>query len=188
MKLRGIEFYTTPAGEVMVKPDSESVRMLTDNYPNDRELITLFLEYIAQNYTEAYKSLCELYSRASANRYYFEFQIVSRFIRCNFGSYDTRDFDIDLQGRFNFEQVNCPLRSECRLENICCNPKFNTELSFREMEVYRLVVEGYSSEEIADILSISPFTINAHRRHLYTKTNTKTTAELINYWHSNKLK
>lgn len=187
-KFKNIEFYATPSGEVMIKPIGLPVRMLTDNYPEDRQFVESFLEHISIHFTDAYKSLCGIYSKGKVNRYYYEFQIVSRFIRCNFSNYDTKDHDIDEFGRFNFEQVQCPLRGECKLENVCCNPTKTTSLSFREIEVLRLIVNGSTTDEIADALFISPNTVNAHRRNIHTKTSTTNVAELVNYWHNNNMK
>lgn len=187
-KLANIEFYTTPEGEVMIKPADEGVRLLSYNYPSDRTLIESFLSIMTTHYTDAFNALSDYYSKASSNKFYYEYQIASRFIRCNFGSYDTKDHDIDQDGMFNFEQVQCPLRGECKLENVCCNPTRNTTLSMRELEILRLIVEGLTSEQIGEQLFISPFTVVAHRRNIHAKTNTKTATELVNYFHINKLK
>lgn len=187
MKLNGIEFFTSPFGEVMIQTTGEPVRTLSDNYIKDRELITAFLDYISNNYTEAYKALCQLYERSSSNVFYYQYQIVSRFIRCNFGSYDTLNIDIDENGKWNFEQVHCPLRGECKLESICCSPRLNTELSQREMDVLQLIATGLKSEQIADRLYISIYTVNAHRRNILAKTKCTNTVELVNYYNNANL-
>ena len=52
-------------------------------------------------------------------------------------------------------------------------------LSEREREVLQLVAEGKSSKEIADVLSISPATVETHRTHLLQKLGLRNTAEVV---------
>jgi two-component system, NarL family, response regulator NreC len=54
-------------------------------------------------------------------------------------------------------------------------------LSEREREVFQLVVEGYSSKEVASLLQISPATVETHRAHVMEKLGVHTTAELVLY-------
>ena len=53
-------------------------------------------------------------------------------------------------------------------------------ISSREKEVLKLVAEGHSSKQIADILFISNHTAISHRKHLIEKFQVKNTAQLIN--------
>ncbi len=59
--------------------------------------------------------------------------------------------------------------------------KVNPDLSKREMEVLRLIAEGYTNAEIADKLFASKRTIESHRQHLIEKTKARNTATLIKY-------
>ena len=54
-------------------------------------------------------------------------------------------------------------------------------LSEREREVFQLVAEGHSNKEVADILSISPATVETHRAHILQKLDVHNTAELVLY-------
>jgi DNA-binding NarL/FixJ family response regulator len=54
-------------------------------------------------------------------------------------------------------------------------------LSEREREVFQLVAEGKSSKEIADLLSVSPATVETHRTHVLQKLGLKNTAEVVLY-------
>jgi DNA-binding NarL/FixJ family response regulator len=54
-------------------------------------------------------------------------------------------------------------------------------LSEREREILQLIAEGHSSKEIADILSISPATVDTHRTHILQKLDVHNTAELVLY-------
>ena len=48
---------------------------------------------------------------------------------------------------------------------------YPADLSEREVEVLRLVARGLSDAEVAEILIISPRTVNAHLRSIYSKLN-----------------
>jgi DNA-binding NarL/FixJ family response regulator len=54
-------------------------------------------------------------------------------------------------------------------------------LSEREREVLQLVAEGRSSKEIAEVLSISPATVETHRAHLLQKLQLHNTVEVVRY-------
>jgi len=54
-------------------------------------------------------------------------------------------------------------------------------LSEREREILQLVVEARSSKEIADLLSVSPTTVETHRAHIMQKLGVHSTAELVLY-------
>lgn len=182
------EMYTTPDGCVMIKPHNQPVRELAENGKENRQFIQDILEYMRTFYTEAFEALCKEYSRKEPNRLNYEYWIVSRFIRCNMGNYDLLSHDIDHKGMLQFEEVKCPLRGECKLENICCCPRFNSGLSHREKEVLRLVVRHYEATQIAEKLRLSPHTVNKHRNNILFKTKTHSIAELVDYWHKNNMK
>lgn len=52
-------------------------------------------------------------------------------------------------------------------------------VSDREIEVIRLVAQGFSSKMIADVLNISAETVRTHRNNVLKKTGFGTTAEII---------
>jgi two-component system response regulator NreC len=54
-------------------------------------------------------------------------------------------------------------------------------LSEREREIFQLVAEGHSNKEIAELLSVSPTTIETHRAHIFQKLDVHNTAELVLY-------
>ena len=54
-------------------------------------------------------------------------------------------------------------------------------LSEREREVLQLVAEGHSSKSVAEVLSISPATVETHRAHILQKLDVHNTAELVLY-------
>jgi two-component system response regulator NreC len=54
-------------------------------------------------------------------------------------------------------------------------------LSEREREILQLVAEGHSSKGVAELLSISPATVETHRAHILQKLDVHSTAELVLY-------
>jgi len=55
------------------------------------------------------------------------------------------------------------------------------QLTTREKEILKLIAEGKSSKEIADLLSISVRTAEHHRANIMNKLNLKKTASLVQY-------
>lgn len=171
------EFYATPAGEVMlISPDSG----LKVYEPSDRDFTIFMIEKLSALYPEALKKLSQIYEKSRSNQSFFEYRIVHRFIRCNFKEYDDVP-DVDTRGHFRFECVSCPLRGECVDEGIVCKPKFNSNLSARELEVMRYVYESISTEEIAEILSISAFTVKKHIRNSLERLSLHSRQDFVSY-------
>jgi two-component system response regulator NreC len=54
-------------------------------------------------------------------------------------------------------------------------------LSQREREIFQLIAEGHSNKDIAELLSVSPATIETHRAHILQKLDVHNTAELVLY-------
>lgn len=54
-------------------------------------------------------------------------------------------------------------------------------LSTREREVLKLIAEGKSNKETAELLSISVHTVERHRANIMIKLNLKKTADLVKY-------
>lgn len=52
-------------------------------------------------------------------------------------------------------------------------------LSRRETEVLQLIADGFTNQEIADKIFISPLTVDSHRKNLLMKLNARNTAALI---------
>jgi len=59
--------------------------------------------------------------------------------------------------------------------------KESVNITNREKEILRLIVDGYTSHEIAQILHISPRTVDTHRANLMQKLDIKNTAALVRY-------
>lgn len=74
-------------------------------------------------------------------------------------------------------------RAEVNVEDLdfdsfTCEPVL---LSEREVEIITLIAEGYTNSQIADLLHLSPHTINTHRKNIMGKLGTKNTAGIVMY-------
>lgn len=182
MKLNNIEFYSTPDGNIMVKPIEQPVFQLTQSH---RDIIQSVMSILIDRYPIAFERLSQLYSRSERNRDFFEFKMVHRFLRCNFGEYDQYNYDIDSSGGFRFEEVRCPLRGECLDEDVICKPQLNTSLTDREFQILELIGEGLQTQDIASELHISIATVNRHRENLKAKLHLNSVGQIIKYYHEN---
>jgi DNA-binding NarL/FixJ family response regulator len=63
----------------------------------------------------------------------------------------------------------------------------SSKLSKREVEVVRLIAQGYSSEKIGEVLNISVKTVSNHRNNIYSKLGVQNTAELVSYAYKNRI-
>lgn len=59
-------------------------------------------------------------------------------------------------------------------------------LSDRELEILKLVADGFSSKQVADKLFLSELTVNTHRRNMLKKTNQPNVAALVSYAKQNQ--
>lgn len=182
MKINSTEFYTTPQGVVMYHQPNSPIKEL---HQTDRIIVTEMLDIIRERYPKAFEKLCEIYTINSCNRIFYEFNIVCRFIKCNFGEYDSLSSDIDSSGHFNFEEVHCPLRGECKYEGSICRPELNTSLTEREIEVLASISEGLDSYQISEELNIAPTTVNRHRENIKVKLGLKNISQLVKYYIEN---
>ncbi|MEO9964633.1 MAG: response regulator transcription factor [Reichenbachiella sp.] len=76
------------------------------------------------------------------------------------------------------------------LEKVQKEKKISVEiqhLTERELEILQLVVQEFSSEEIANQLFISRRTVDTHRKHILKKTSSKTIVGLIKFAFKNEL-
>lgn len=74
-------------------------------------------------------------------------------------------------------------RAEINVEDLdfdsfTCEPVL---LSEREVEIITLIAEGYTNSQIAELLHLSPHTINTHRKNIMAKLGTKNTAGIVMY-------
>lgn len=181
--MQDLEFYILDNELWCLFPDGRNEQITESNTSLVCEILTKIREF----YPESYKSLSKWYQKSSANIPYYQYLIVNRFCRCNFGKLDNTKKDINKYGVFNFERVDCPMRGECQYENIVCNPKFNSHLSDAELRVMKLVYKGMPTEEIADYLYLSPHTVKNHIKSVYAKLGLHEKSEFFQYANKNNL-
>lgn len=140
------------------------------------DLIDYLFDRIKDEYPHCFAALKEIYS----NSFHFKYLYIRRFIRCNFSISD-EILDINFDDHFNFEFIACPVRGECRFENIICNPKFNSTLTEREIEVVKLIARNLSDEEISGQLFLSYHTVCNHRRNILRKLGARNKQAIYEY-------
>lgn len=150
------------------------------------ELIRLMAQMIQTVYPEAYEYLFNNFIKSEKNKLYHQYLITERFIRCNFGTNDTLNYDIN-QGMMNLERVNCPLRKCCKEENIVCNPKVKSPFFPKETEVAKVFAKGYVASEVADILGKSLHTVTSQLRNMTRRLGLRSSREIIKIVHQRNL-
>lgn len=87
-------------------------------------------------------------------------------------------------GRFFCGQILNSIRREAidvndlELTEFSCEP---VNISDRELEVITLIAEGYTNNEIAEKLFLSPHTVNTHRKNILQKLGVNNTAAIVMY-------
>ena len=178
-----IEFYMFDGKLWAILADGSN-KIVTEN---DTEMVGYILNIIMERYPDAYKALSTCYSSASLNVPYYQYLMVRRFCKCNFGTLDNTRADIDVNGKMNFEYVACPLRGECQYECRICSPKLNSKMSDAEKRVMELVYAGKNNETIADKLFLSPNTVRNHIKSVYAKLDIHNRGEFVKYANENNL-
>jgi DNA-binding CsgD family transcriptional regulator/tetratricopeptide (TPR) repeat protein len=66
-------------------------------------------------------------------------------------------------------------------ESVASASNFPAGLTQREVEVLRLLAQGLTNAQIAEHLIVSPYTVNAHLRHIFNKLDVPTRAAATRY-------
>ncbi len=66
-----------------------------------------------------------------------------------------------------------------RIKTIYDDRKKRPSLSEREIEIVRLVAKGFSNDELAERLHLSPDTVKVHLRHVYEKLGVESRVEAV---------
>ena len=144
--MEAVEFFIID-GQTCIRRDGVG-KPLT---PSDRDAIEFMLGQMQQFFPTAMQRLREWAEDSVPNKRFFEYRMVDRFIRCNFGEADFLYSDIE-NGMFHFEEVKCPLRGICKDENVICKPKFKMPVSKEEGRAAALYSKGMTANEIAKVL------------------------------------
>lgn len=177
-----IEFMGQNNGSVLFT-NGQDADVLT---PDKNDVIDMLFSKIEEDFPEAFAAMADIYHASERNLSWFKYTVVKRFIKCNFGRNDIHEYDIEADGKLNLERVDCPLRGECRYENIICMPKKKNSISAREMEIVALSATGKTGVEIAETLCISVWTVNAHIKNILGKLNSHSIKQAITWYNENK--
>lgn len=74
--------------------------------------------------------------------------------------------------------LNLILEKQMGAQKKNCQP---SQLSEREVEIVRLIAEGYSAKQIAEELFLSPHTVYTHRKNIMKKLRFRSASELIRF-------
>ncbi|MBX7262992.1 MAG: response regulator transcription factor [Chitinophagaceae bacterium] len=121
-----------------------------------------------------------------------EITLITKLMSIGANSYLTKDSESDViydaiktcyENEFFFNEfTNRAMLSELRTQTAApVKSDENAELSDKELQVLKLMCDEKSTKEIADIVEISPRTVEAIRDRLKIKTGAKSTAGLILY-------
>ena len=182
-----VEYFTSADGlKLNFQTSQGELGTITEN---DTDKVDSLLEMVSTHYLGCIERLEVIYrvkmdNKPSKQVAFENFKMARRFGKCNFGVLDHIS-DIDEQGNLHLERVHCPLRGECKDENIICNPQINTGLHRRELEVVRLICNGNTDEQIAKQLFISVYTAENHRKNILRKLNLHSKAEIVKWAYEN---
>ncbi len=86
-------------------------------------------------------------------------------------------------GDYFMEEILAELQSfrSIRKQNEAAN------LTIRELEVVRCIIEGMTNKQIAQKLFISEYTVESHRKNIFRKTDTHTALSLAAYVRTHRL-
>lgn len=183
--MNNTEFHTDPyTGEGMFRRVGEPI--VNEFTQKDNEIAAELLERSETFYPEQFEALGIEYAKSSANKQFFNFLRARRIINCCFGEND-RQPDVNEFGNYNFEMVRCPRIAECKWFKIICQPKFNSTLSERELEVMKMYFDNVKTNDIAERLFLSIHTVKNHRRNSLAKLKLHSLKEFNDFVHNNKL-
>jgi len=110
-------------------------------------------------------------------------EMLWQYARCRFGSFDGKP-DIDADGHIQHtEYWDCGFRCKCPHEGkICSSMKVARGiLTFREIDVIRLIADDLMAKEIADKLHISVTTVPVHTANILRKIAGKRRGDIIKF-------
>lgn len=92
--------------------------------------------------------------------------------------YKTADGEKFFCGKILDNIINIDKDGGSVLSQVSCD---GTNITDRELEIVKLIAEGYSNKEIADKLFLSAHTVTTHRKNIMSKLGVNNTAGLVLY-------
>ena len=166
------EFFQGPDNHVWIYADGKARRLS----PIDKEIIAWVLLKVATNFDrKVYETLHSIYR--TQNELVKRYCMAERFLLCYCGKLDMTEIDME-DGLLHHEKGTCPIYHDCSWGKMFCEPA-RLEISNAEMRVLRLLKKGYSHQSAADVLKLSPKTVNNHFCNAMVRTGAKSRAELF---------
>jgi DNA-binding NarL/FixJ family response regulator len=75
----------------------------------------------------------------------------------------------------------CPEAAEMLVDDFVAKGNLQERLTPREKQIVRLIADGHSTKSIANLLGISPKTVETHRHAIMWKLDLKNTTDLVRY-------
>lgn len=92
------------------------------------------------------------------------------------------------EGYYNKEVSEILLKSYVKQTKIKSkNTSHKAHLTNRELEIVKLVAEGFMSKEISDILNISIRTVDSHKSKIFQKLKLKSSIDIVKYAIKNEI-
>ena len=166
------EFCQGPDNHVWLYSDGKFRRLS----PIDKEIIEWVLLKVAKNFDrKVYETLHSIYR--TQNELVKRYCMAERFLLCYCGKLDMTEIDME-DGLLHHEKGTCPIYHDCPWGKMFCEPA-RLEISNAEMRVLRLLKKGCSHQSAADVLKLSPKTVNNHFCNAMVRTGAKSRAELF---------
>ena len=137
----------------------------------DRSLMSYTWNYRIKNHEGKYVNVIQ-------NTTPLEFDETNKPI-IGLAHYTVLDSEISLEVCASAKRLNANNEYETVYFNTYSQKLLSEGISNRERDIIRLLVLNKTSKEIADSLSISPNTVDTHRRNILKKLNISSTGELI---------
>lgn len=142
-----------------------------DDYPNEllHDLRNIMIKHISGNYNQnlAYAVIFSI--NALEKELFIHNRLLDKILRPKLHELDWR----------RIERLNHAFSDEHKSREL------NKQLTKREIEILKLIVQGRMNKEIADKLNISLNTVLTHRKNIISKTGIKTVSGLTFYCISN---
>ena len=171
--MEAVEFFII-GGQTCIRRNGVS-KPLT---PSNHEEVEWMLKQKRYLFPEATERLEEWAEDSKPNKRFYEYRMVDRFIRCNFGEADFLYSDVE-NGMFHFEEVKCPLRGICKDENVVCKAKFKMPVSKEESRAAVLYSKGLTANEIAKVLGKGVKTVKNQLNNAAKRLGLNRTRDLI---------
>lgn len=158
----------------MFKKSHFDVAILDINMPGENGLKVC--KWIKENYPECAVIILTMYSDAQFINEFLQSE-ASAYVLKNAGKTEILNaIKFAEQGQKYISKELLPTTEKCDSEL----SKINT-LTRRELDIIKLLVSGKNSQQIAEDLYLSVFTVNTHRKNILHKLNLKNAAGIVKF-------